>query len=97
MIPIGLQLQALYQELESAMHAHYMRMEWSCILADIDHKGFLDKYFDVIHSSSLIEAFQDGCIGEDNIALLFSIDGAHGKHGCQFYCGMPGHCEVHGK
>ena len=51
-------------------------MERSRILADIDHKGFLDEYSDVIHGSSLIEAFQDGRIGEDDIALLFSIDGA---------------------
>ena len=75
-ILIGLQLQVLYREPKSAMHAHYMRMEQLHIIADIDHKGFLDKYSDVIHDSSLIEAFQDGCIREDDIALLFSINGA---------------------
>ena len=75
-IPIGLQLQALYWEPESAMHAHYLRTERSRVLAEVDNKGLLDEYSDVLHGTDLIEAFRDGRIGEDNIALLFSIDGA---------------------
>jgi len=58
------------------MHASYMRSEWSHVLAEIEEKGFLDEYSDVLHGMDLIEAFQDGRIGEDDIALLFSIDGA---------------------
>ena len=30
----------------------------------------------MLHGTDLIEAFQDGCVGDDNIALMFSIDGA---------------------
>ena len=75
-IPIGLQLQALYQEPESAVLAHYMRTERSRVLTEIDQKGHLDEYSDVLHGSDLIGAFQDGRLGEDDIALLFSIDGA---------------------
>jgi hypothetical protein len=75
-IPIGPQLQALYREPESAKHAHYMRTERSRVLAEVDDKGLLDEYSDVLHGTDLIEAFRDGCIGEDDIALLFSIDGA---------------------
>ena len=75
-IPIGPQLQALYREPESAMHAHYMCTERLRVLAEIDQKGFLDEYSDVLHGTDLIEAFRDGCIGEDDIALLFFIDGA---------------------
>ena len=75
-IPIGPQLQALYQEPESAMHANYMHLERSRMLAEIEEKGFLDEYFNVLYGTDLIEAFRDGHIGEDDIALLFSIDGA---------------------
>jgi hypothetical protein len=75
-IPIGPQLQVLYREPESAKHAHYMHTERSCILAEVDDKGLLDEYSDVLHGTDLIEAFRDGRIGEDDIALLFSIDGA---------------------
>ena len=75
-IPIGPQLQALYREPESATHAHYLRTERSRVLAEIDTKGFLEEYSDVLHGRDLIGAFRDGHIGEDDIALLFSIDGA---------------------
>ena len=75
-IPIGPQLQALYQEPETAIHAHYMHIEWSRILAEINQKGYLDEYSDVLHGTDLIQAFREGHIGEDDIALLFSIDGA---------------------
>jgi hypothetical protein len=75
-IPIGPQLQALYREPESATHAHYLRTERSRVLAEIDTKGFLEEYSDVLHGRDLIGAFRDGRIGEDDIALLFSIDGA---------------------
>jgi hypothetical protein len=34
------------------------------------------EYSDVLHGTNLIEAFQDGRIGEDNIVFMFSIDGA---------------------
>ena len=58
------------------MHTNYMRLEQSCLLAEIEEKGFLDEYSNVLHGTDLIEAFRDGRIGEDNIALLFSIDSA---------------------
>jgi hypothetical protein len=66
----------LYWEPESARHAHYLHTEWTCILAEIDHKGFLDEYTDVLHRTDLIGAFQEGQLSEDDIVLLFSIDGA---------------------
>jgi hypothetical protein len=70
-IPIGPQLQALYREPESAKHTHYMHTEGSRVLAEIDHKGFLDEYSDVLHGNDLIEAFQNERIGEDDITILF--------------------------
>ena len=76
MIPIGPQLQALYQEPESATHTHYMCTEWTCVLEEINNNGFLDEYSNMLHGTDLIEAFQDGHVGDDDIALMFSIDGA---------------------
>ena len=75
-IPIGPQLQALYREPESATHAHYLREERSRILSEIQEQETMSEYTDVLHGTDLIEAFQDERIGEDDIVLMFSIDGA---------------------
>ena len=37
--------------------------------------GCLNRYSNVLDSTDLIEAFQDAHIGEDDIVLIFSIDG----------------------
>ena len=58
------------------MHAHYLHEERECILSEINRIGYLNRYSDVIHGSDIIEAFWDACIGEDDIVLMFSIDGA---------------------
>jgi hypothetical protein len=76
MIPIRPQIQALYREPESALHAHYLRKERSCILSYLESNHPLKEYSDLLHGFDLIEAFQDGRIREDNIVLMFSIDGA---------------------
>ena len=73
---IGPQLQALYRNPESASHAHYLREERARVLSVIEDQGYLDEYTDVLHGSDLIKAFQDGDIGEDDIVLMFSINGA---------------------
>jgi hypothetical protein len=75
-IPVRPQLQALYREPESAAHSHYLREERERVLSDINRTGCLDRYSDVLHGTDLIEAFQDARIGEDDIVLMFSIDGA---------------------
>ena len=38
--------------------------------------GYLVEYTDVLHGSDLIDAFRDTCIGEDDLMLMFSMDGA---------------------
>jgi len=38
--------------------------------------GCLDRYSDILHGSDIIKAFQDTCIGGDDIVLMFLIDGA---------------------
>jgi hypothetical protein len=73
---IGLQLQALYRNPEHAIHVHYLHEERVWVLSVIEDQGYLDEYTDVLHGSDLINAFQDGHIGEDDIILMFSIDSA---------------------
>jgi hypothetical protein len=73
-IPVGPQLQALYRKLGSAAHAHYLCKEREHVLSEINRTGCLDRYSNVLHGSDIIEAFQDACIGEDNIVLMFLIN-----------------------
>jgi len=75
-IPIGPQLQVLYREPGSATATHYLRDERSRVLSAIEENGFPDKYSDVLHGSDLIEAFRDGCVTDNDIVLMFSVDGA---------------------
>ena len=75
-ISIGPQLQVLYQEPGSTTHAHYLHDERACVLLEIEEKGCPDEYCDVLHGSDLTKVFEDGCIGENDIILMFSIDGA---------------------
>ena len=75
-ILVGPQIQDLYRNSDSASHAHYLREERARMLTELEHQPYLDEYTDVLHGADMIEAFQDGRIGEDDIVLMFSIDGA---------------------
>ena len=75
-IPIGPQIQALYRNPESARRGHYLREERAKILDELTRRGSLEMYSDILHGSDIIDAFQDGRIGEDDVVLMFSIDGA---------------------
>jgi hypothetical protein len=75
-IPIGPQLQVLYREPRSATETHYLRNERSRVLSAIEENGCPDKYSDILHGSDLIEVFRDGRVTENDIVLMFSIDGA---------------------
>ena len=46
------------------------------MLSEVQSKGCLAEYLDVLHSSDLIDMFEDGHIEEDDIVLMFSIDSA---------------------
>jgi len=46
------------------------------MFADLDHTDCLNEFSDVLHGTDLIGTFQDGHIDEDDIVLMFSIDGA---------------------
>jgi hypothetical protein len=55
---------------------HYLCEERARVLSAIEDQRYLDEYTDVLHGLDLINAFQDGCIGEDDIVLIFSINSA---------------------
>jgi len=55
---------------------HYLHSARSHILLEIDQMGYLEEYSDVLHRTDLIKAFHDTCIREDNLILIFSMDGA---------------------
>jgi hypothetical protein len=46
------------------------------MLSEVHSKGCLAEYSNVLHGTDLIDAFEDGCIEEDDAVLMFSIDGA---------------------
>ena len=46
------------------------------MLSEVHSKGCLAEYLDVLHSTDLIDVFEDRCIKDDDIVLMFSIDGA---------------------
>ena len=46
------------------------------MLSEIQSKGCLSEYSDILHGTDLIDAFEDGCIREDDVVLMFSINGA---------------------
>ena len=46
------------------------------MLSEVHSKGCLAEYLDVLHSTDLIDTFEDGCIEDDDIVLMFLIDSA---------------------
>jgi hypothetical protein len=58
------------------MYVHYLCEERSCVLSEIQSKGYLDKYLDILYDTDLINAFEDRHIEGDDIILMFSIDRA---------------------
>jgi len=75
-VSIGPQIQGLYRAPESAKYAHYLCEERLCVLSEVHSKGCLAEYLDILHGTDLIDAFEDGRIKEDDVVLMFSIDGA---------------------
>ncbi len=45
-------------------------------MIDLEEDSCPDKYSDVLHGLDLIEAFHDSHITEDDIVLMFLVDGA---------------------
>ena len=76
-IPLGPQIQALYRSPESADHMHYCACITWKILQELDeNNGEIKVYEDVYHGEDYLAAVRRGDIGENNIVLMFSLDGA---------------------
>lgn len=76
-IPLGPQLQALYRSQETAAAMCYRRTRTREVVEELQAKnGVLDAYDDFVTGSEYLEAFIQGDIGDHDIALVLSLDGA---------------------
>ncbi|KAF7370240.1 hypothetical protein MSAN_00654800 [Mycena sanguinolenta] len=77
-MPLGPQLQALYRSPESAKDMHYRREKTREILdsADADGKIHISVYEDYLHGQDYLDAVIREDIGETDIVVIGSMDGA---------------------
>ena len=76
-ILIGPVLQALWRDPSSAQRFSYRRHKTSAILAELrENMGHLAAYDDFFHGTEYLENIKNGNIRDDDIVLMFSIDGA---------------------
>ena len=57
------------------MTTYYLCNERSHILSAIEENGCLDSFSDVLHGSDFIDVFCDGRVTENDIILMFLVDG----------------------
>ena len=81
-IPLGPQLQAQWKSYSGTKWMHYRKFKTHDIFSKVKSDGMLeiDEYDDIYHGSSYLEAVAEGKILEDNVLLMFSIDGAQLYH-----------------
>ena len=89
-MPIGPILQALWQNPQSACQFNYRRCKTREIIQSLrDNAGILPAYEDFFHGSDYLEQVQNGNITDNDIVLMFSIDGAqlytHKMSDCWIY------------
>jgi hypothetical protein len=76
-IPLGPQLQALWRTPEGAEQMRYRQRRTNELLAELnEEEGVLGAYDDILCGSDYLSAVQEGVINEDDMVLMFSIDGA---------------------
>ncbi len=76
-MPIGPILQALWRDPQSACRFDYCRSKMCEIIQSLrNNAGILSAYEDFFHGSDYFEQVQNGNIIDNNIVLMFSIDGA---------------------
>jgi hypothetical protein len=71
-MPIGPQIQACFRHPESAKKMRYRSTQ----TAEVIRRRKIDVYEDFIHGKDYLEAVMAGRIGDDDVCLMFSIDGA---------------------
>ncbi|KAH7916883.1 hypothetical protein BV22DRAFT_1027281, partial [Leucogyrophana mollusca] len=76
-ICLGPQLQAMYRDPEKARDMHYRRERTQEIFNELDdNEGIKQAYNDFLDGSDYLEAVADGRIKDEDIVVMFSIDGA---------------------
>ncbi|KJA14442.1 hypothetical protein HYPSUDRAFT_208676 [Hypholoma sublateritium FD-334 SS-4] len=89
-MPIGPILQALWRDPESARRFNYRRSKTQEIIETLhSNSGKLPAYDDFFHGSDYLEHVRNGSITDNDIILMFSIDGAqlyaHKASDCWIY------------
>ncbi|KAG1834015.1 hypothetical protein DFJ58DRAFT_719384 [Suillus subalutaceus] len=75
-IPLGLQLQALYRDPESARHMRYLWERTQEVLDGLRQTGKVPVVDDIAIGFDILGAVLDGEIKQDDIVLMVSLDGA---------------------
>lgn len=89
-VPIGPQLQALWQHPKSAVLMKYHTL-WTLQVQqeiNVSHDGQLHYYDDIFCGSEYLQAVADRKIGQDDIYLIWSCDGA------QLYQNVESNCWI---
>lgn len=89
-ILLGPILQALWREPSSARRFEYRRRMTRDIISKLEaNNGILSSYEDFFHGSDYLQNIKNGRIGDDDIVLMLSVDGAqlyaHKASDCWIY------------
>lgn len=89
-IPIAPVLQALWRSPESAKRLSYRQQKTREIIEELQkNSGSLSEYEDFLHGSDYLENVRNGNIKDDDMVLMFSMDGAqlyaHKTSDCWIY------------
>ncbi len=88
--PLGPQIQTRFRSVEEAQEMRHRQQRMTAILEELIRTGGnLDRISDIYEGADFWDAVVNGHIGEDDICLLFSMDGAqlyqHKASNCWIY------------
>lgn len=75
-IPLGPQLQSIWRDPKGAKAMRHRVSETQKILEELRRTGEQNTWYDIYSGRDYIEAVQDGKIGNDDMVMMLSIDGA---------------------
>ncbi|RDX46349.1 hypothetical protein OH76DRAFT_1420250 [Lentinus brumalis] len=88
--PLGPQLQARFLSTQGAHEMRHRQRRMQTILEEVlKTSGNLDRISDFYEGSDFWDAYEKGCIGDDDVCVIFSMDGAqlfeHKASNCWIY------------
>lgn len=93
-VPLGPQLQALWRSKEGAAAMRHCATRTAEILKEIEEKGSLDAWDDLYCGQDYLDAVRSGKIQDEDMFLMWSIDGAqlylHKQSDCWIYIWIIG-------